>query len=77
MKDLGPGTATDINQRGDVAGWVFGSGARAFAWSDGVRTDLATIAAAYGGTFAFAVNERGDIVGRGSTRQALVWSPHG
>lgn len=78
LSDLGTlgGTlchATDINAQGVVVGASFTADgdARAFRWKDGVMSELNTVR---GRSVAFAISDRGHIVGEGSSeRHAFLW----
>ena len=64
------GTATDINQRGDVVGYVTDTThfVRAFLWSDGQIRDLGVLPGM--NAYAIASNERGQVAGFGGGRVA-------
>lgn len=86
MRDLGslPGytgghdssTATDINDAGQVVGYCKSSRTniypRAFIWQNGSMTDLGALGT--GGTWAYAVNNLGQVVGTSNGRgRAFLW----
>jgi probable HAF family extracellular repeat protein len=58
--------ARDINNRGDIVGGSDGpDGQRAVLWRDGQMIDLGTLGGR--GSFAYAINDRGQIVGTSTT----------
>jgi probable HAF family extracellular repeat protein len=89
--ELGPGTPTDrlagsassINERGDVVGWASftstpgGPGPRhAFVWN-GTMIDLGSLGGPSGASEAFAINDAGEIAGTtsvaGGRQHAFLW----
>jgi probable HAF family extracellular repeat protein len=58
ITDLGPGTAVDINERGQIIGYTTtpAGKSRAFLWQNGARTDL-------GPGALVAINGRGQVIG--------------
>lgn len=85
MTDLGTlgGSVTepyDINERGQVVGWsVTATGkTHAFLWENGKMTDLGTLGPRLPRNVAVAINDQGQVIGRGETSQrkgvrAFVW----
>ena len=72
----GPGSyAAAVGNDGTVVGCadVLPSGAHAFAWKDGVMRDLGLASDEPGSSCALAVNDRGLIAGRSSTREIVIW----
>ena len=85
-RDLGTlgghiGVATAINERGQVVGWsclakkpcapfpdIPNPPAHAFLWEDGRMRDLGTLGGS--GSYAYAINERGQVVGESSPKNA-------
>ncbi len=75
-------TAVDVNERGDVVGYgqvAGGGGDHAFVWRGGRLIDLSPLPG-FSSSYAFAVNDRGDVVGtsvgdRGIN--AVLWRPDG
>jgi probable HAF family extracellular repeat protein len=73
----GNGSATAINSKGQIVGYVFNSGTlRAFLWSNGTMRFLGSLG---GGTsFAHAINEAGQVAGMSLTannqRHAFLWA---
>ena len=74
--------AVDVNERGDVVGYgqvVGGGGDHAFLWRGGRLIELSPLPG-YSSSYAFAVNDRGDVVGTsvgdGGIR-AVSWRPDG
>jgi probable HAF family extracellular repeat protein len=72
----GNGSATAINSKGQIVGYVFNSGTlRAFLWSNGTMRFLGNLG---GGTsFAYAINEAGQVAGMSLTatnqQHAFLW----
>lgn len=70
MSDLGPGSAEEINDRGEVMG---NAELSAFVWHDGIRTELPL------GGHAVAMNQRGQIAGfvpdPAGGQAAALWEP--
>jgi probable HAF family extracellular repeat protein len=79
MTDLGLGTlpqatmssARGINNKGQVVGYAEAGGydiCHAFLYSDGMMTDIGTLGGESGyntwNSWAYAINERGQVVGR-------------
>jgi probable HAF family extracellular repeat protein len=80
MRRLGAGLASDINNRGQVTGYLaFEAGMRAFVWNadTGRYGDLGTL----GGNFSYgrSINDRGWVVGGSETAarttHAFLWTP--
>lgn len=75
--DLGPGSATGINNSDQVAGATAPTANQhAFVWRNGITTDLGTL----GGpsSAAFGINDAGQVVGQslpptGSSAHAFLW----
>jgi probable HAF family extracellular repeat protein len=77
MKELGIGgdfsIAWDINNAGLVVGeWSFSGehGSHAFVYKDGMAQDLGNLGG--DGTYALSINDRGDIVGYGTTDLGIL-----
>jgi len=72
-----PTHAVDINERGVIAGNTFTStGSRAVLWQDGAVMDLGVVAGS-SASFAYALNDRTQMVGIvsiGSASHAMRWS---
>jgi probable HAF family extracellular repeat protein len=92
IRDLGTagGTASsaiDINERGEVVGWIYTARSRAetpsrhaFLWSQGRMRDLGTLPLGGGGDIpnasaATAINDRGQVIGT-SSREQTGATPH-
>jgi probable HAF family extracellular repeat protein len=80
MRRLGGGLASDINNRGQVTGYLrFEAGVHAFIWNaeTGRYRDLGTL----GGNFSYgrSINDRGWVVGNSETvagtTRAFLWTP--
>ena len=71
--------AKDINRYDQVVGTVLTSrGYRGFFWENGVRTDIGSLGGGQTGdiTFAFAINDVGQVVGTSRTGNGLwLWRP--
>lgn len=68
---LGTGSATDVNNKGQIVGSHFvAGGVRAFVWSNGTLQSLGTLGG--GGSWATAINEAGQVVGQ-SDRADGLW----
>jgi len=68
---LGTGSATDVNNQGQVVGYhVTDGGARAFLWSNRTLQNLGSLGG--GGSWAFGINEVGQVVGQ-SDRTDGLW----
>lgn len=76
----GPGSyGAAIANDGTVVGCADVSpiAAHAFAWKDGAMRDLGTGGPSDGSSCALAVNSRGEIAGRSSTREVVLWKDGG
>ena len=80
MHRLGSGLGADINNRGEVTGYLaFAAGVHAFVWNarTGSYRDLGTL----GGNFSYgrSINDRGSVVGASETAagttHAFLWTP--
>lgn len=72
----------DINSTGDVVGigYVGPSGSRALLWKDGVVVDLGVLPGGFDSSWAFAINDSGQVVGLNDGiinntfyRHAFIW----
>jgi probable HAF family extracellular repeat protein len=59
-------TATAVNASGQIAGYsyVSGPGDRSFRYSGGVMSDLGTLGGSLGFSYAWAINDSGEVAGR-------------
>lgn len=69
--------AGDINEHGQVVGWLFGDSTRAAVWQDGRLTLLPNLPGTLD-SYAVAINDQGKIVGwsfeGGGARHAVLWT---
>jgi probable HAF family extracellular repeat protein len=74
----GYGVALDINERGDVVGYLFRGTYSAFLWRDGRMVELPGLPGDRTVT-AEAINDRGQIVGSSSlvAPRSVLWQPDG
>lgn len=66
--------ATDVNNLGQVVGTsdsseVYWANPRAFLWENGKKTELGGLGG--GGSYAYAINDRGQVVGKAKTAKGL------
>ena len=78
--NLGSFTAVSINNRGEVAGYTYGSALdpdRPFVWNGtGPARELAVPAGTAGNVYASGINNLGEVVGQvGNT--TVIWAPDG
>jgi probable HAF family extracellular repeat protein len=69
--------AGDINEQGQVAGWLLGTSTRAVVWQNGRMTLLPNLPGTEA-SYAVAINERGQVVGwsfeGAGERHAVLWT---